>query len=650
MGFETHEGGVEFVCVTGQLFPASWKRASPENDLSVKNTARTPARSDSGGQSAETHGQQANWTLCLAVAFATILVYGRCLANDFINFDDHTYITENSHLRSGVTLETARWTLTTYYAGNWHPLTWLSHTLDVQMFGLNPVGHHSIGALFHALNGILLFLLLSSATGLRGRSLVVAALFALHPLNVECVAWAAERKSLLCALFFFLALGAYGWYAARPSRGRFALVATLFALGLMAKPMVITLPFVLLLLDYWPLRRSTACSSGTNLPTRSPGQLVVEKVPLAVLSAASGAVTLAAQRSSGAVVSLVNVPLSARIENALWAYVQYLEHAVWPAGLAVFYPRGRIQVVSVLLACLLLAAISWWAWRERTRRPYIIVGWFWYLGTMVPVIGLVQVGQQAMADRYAYIPLLGIFLILVWRFADEMEERVGFHPAVQMAVAAVLLILAGCTWRQVGWWRNSLSLWTHTISVTRDNTVAEENLATALMDVGRDEEAVVHWRNAIGIRPTEPKAHIALGALLQKHGELQPAIEQFHIALSLTQDPDDLRAIYSSLGLAYREIRDYSAAIETLRAWLKLDPSNGSTMVALGNVTLVQACDRIARELTDHPSTEAFIQLGNVCEQAGELEAARRAYRSALDLNSNLRSAREGLDRTAKSP
>lgn len=617
----------------------------------VKAKARTVARSSgTESQPSGIHFQRTRGLLCLTLALATVAVYGRCLANDFINFDDRTYVTENAHLRSGITFETVHWAFTTYYAGNWHPLTWLSHAFDVETFGLNPAGHHSISVLLHALNVVLFFLVLSYATGSQMRSFLVAALFALHPLNVECVAWAAERKSLLCALFFLLALGMYGWYAARPSAGRFVALTVLFALGLMAKPMVVTLPFLLLLLDYWPLRRIAHWSSGTAVPARSAGQLVLEKIPLLVLSAASATITMAAQRSSNAVASLRMVPFSLRIENALWAYGMYLRRAFLPVRLAVFYPYRNVPVLEVLVSCVLLVGITYWAWRERKRRPYIIVGWCWYLGTLVPVIGLVQVGQQAMADRYAYIPLLGIFLIVVWWLADEFEHRVQVQRAFQIAFAAFLLVLATLTWRQVGWWKSSLSLWTHTISVTRDNAVAEENLATALMDMGRDEEAVTHWRNALGIRPDDAKAHIALGGLLQKHDELQPAIEQYRMALPLTHDPYDLQAVYTSLGLLYRETKNYGAAIENLQALLRLDPMNGSALVALGNVTLLQTCARMARELAGHPSAEGFAQLGSLWEQAGDREAAQQAYRSALQLQPKLRSAREGVDRIVKIP
>ncbi len=606
-------------------------------------------RSSAESRPARASLRRTDWLLCLTLALTTVVLYERCLSNDFINFDDRTYITENGHLRSGVTLETVHWAFTTYYAGNWHPLTWLSHALDVQVFGLNPAGHHAVNVLLHALNAVLVFLLLRCATGAQMRSLLAAALFALHPLNVECVAWVAERKSLLCGFFFFLALGVYGWYTARPSLGRFMALILAFAFGLAAKPMVITLPFVLLLLDYWPLRRAAHWSSGTAVPARSAGQLILEKVPLLALSGASAAITVAAQRSSNAVASLGMVPLSARIENALWAYATYLTQALLPVGLAVFYPRSKVPVLEVLLSCVLLGSISLWAWHERRRRPYVIVGWCWYLGTLVPVIGLVQVGQQAMADRYAYIPLLGVFLALVWGVGDGLEGRTTFQRPVAIGVVVLLVILAGLTWYQTGWWNNSLALWTHTISVTRTNAVAEENLATGLMDDGRDEEAIKHWRNAISIQPDEPKAHIALGGLLQKQGELQPAIEQYRTALSLTHDGDDLRAVYTTLGILYRGTKDYSAAVESLRALLRLDPTNGSAMIALGNVTLLQKCGRMSRELAEHPSAQGFAQLGSLWEQAGDRDAAQRAYRSALDLQPNLSSAREGVDRLTES-
>lgn len=585
---------------------------------------------------------------CLFLVVSTLLAYSPCLLNGFINYDDPLYITQNSHLLPGLTLETVRWSFTTFHAGNWHPLTWISHALDVQLFGMSPAGHHFISMLLHALNTVLLFLLLANATRSLGRSLVVATLFAVHPLNVECVAWAAERKSVLSTLLFFLALGAYGWYARKPSIGRYAMVAGFFALGLMAKPMVITLPLVLLLLDYWPLQRiepGTPPRERWEISRRRPLMLFVEKVPLLFLSAASAVTTLAAQRP--AVVSLSAVPFAWRMANALNSYALYLFKAVWPVNLGPLYPRTPPKFWPVILSCSLLLTISLLVWCERKLHPYLLTGWLWYLGTLVPVIGLVQVGAQAMADRYAYIPLLGIFVMVVWRLADvqglpEWPRRV--------VVAAMLMVLAALTVRQTGFWRNAVSLWTHTLQITHDNSVAEDNLGTALMDLGRDDEAIQHFRNAVRIQPGEPKARLVLGTLLLKRGDVRPAIEQFQTALSLTADHDDLMAVYTNLGVAYRQIADYDGASRSFSQLLQLDPSNMQAVIALGRVRLLAAVDRLTHDVDQRPSAEGFSQLGQLLEQVGEVPRARQAYQSSLALNHNLASAQDGLQRLAKSP
>lgn len=591
--------------------------------------------------------------ISLFLAAVSFVVYGRSLWNGFVNYDDREYITENAHIRSGLTGETLRWAFTTYTAGNWHPLTWISHALDVQMFGLAPAGHHFGSMIFHVLNVVLLFLLLWKASGARGRSLVVAALFAVHPLNVECVAWAAERKSLLSTFLFFLALGAYGWYAKRPSAARYGVLALLFSLGLTAKPMVITLPFVLLLLDYWPLQRIdswTVSREPWAASRKPPLTLVLEKVPLLVLAVASGIVTVAAQLRSEAVVPLAVTPLLWRVENATTSYALYLFKAIWPVELGAFYPETTPKLLPVCLASVLLLAITLWVWRGRKQRGYLVTGWLWYLGTLVPVIGLVQVGFQAMADRYAYIPLIGIFVMVVWGAAEAADSLVYPAPLRISTGTVVLLALSALTWRQVGFWRDPLSLWTHTVQVTQENVLAEDNLGAALMALGSDAEAITHFENAARFNPTEPKSHIALAYLSQKYGDNRKAIEQCQIALSHAREPNDLLAIYTNLGEAYPQVGDYKASGESFRQVLLRDPSNATAMAALGSVVLSQAAERLAHELDSHPTADGFSQLGTLWEQAGEVSRAKQAYRSGLALNAKLSSAQNGLERLSNQP
>ncbi len=370
----------------------------------------------------------------------TLALYNPVNQHPFVNYDDDRYVTGNAHVRQGLTAETFTWALTSTEQANWHPLTWMSHALDVSLFRLNPAGHHFTGVLLHAANAILLFLLLMSATGRLGPSLFVAALFALHPMNVESVAWVAERKNVLCTFFFFLTLWAYGWYARRPEWKRYLVVAALFVAGLAAKPMVITLPFVLLLLDYWPLNRVRYAESdaGWSWP-----RLILEKMPLIALSAASAMITMKAQQAGGAVRSTVQFSLSTRVANAIYAYAMYLWKMIWPARLAPLYPHpaGTLATWQVVTAALVLIAITMLVWKFRELR-YLMTGWLWFLGTLVPVIGLVQVGDAAMADRYAYIPLIGIFVMIAFGAADLAETKKFGMLSVVPAVC--VLVCAGC--------------------------------------------------------------------------------------------------------------------------------------------------------------------------------------------------------------
>src|SRR3984893_5317135 len=437
-------------------------------------------------------------TLMLSlVLFAAVLVsYSPVIHHGFIDYDDNEYITDNRHVRAGMTWATVEWAFTTYDDANWHPLTWLSHALDCELFGLNPAGHHGVNVLLHAANAVLLFLLLQSATGFRWRSLMVAALFALHPMNVESVAWASERKSVLSMLFFLLALYAYVWYTRRPGLRRYALVAFFFALALLSKPQVIALPFLLLLWDYWPLGRIGAPvlpgpeGQGENVPRLSSRWLVFEKLPLLLLSAASALITMKAQEAGLAVQTFSQYSPLLRLETGVVSYVRYLEKALWPSKLVALYPHptklypawqtGAAVVLLLLITALVI--------RARDRR-YLSFGWFWFLGSLVPMIGLVQVGFQAMADRYAYIPFIGLFLTITWLAADWAQARQ--IPGRWLAIPAVccLLALGTLTYGQVGYWHDSSSFWLRTLALTRDNYVAQNKLGALLLHQGRTEHA-----------------------------------------------------------------------------------------------------------------------------------------------------------------
>ena len=419
-------------------------------------------------------------TVLLVVA--TLAVYAQVIRHDFVNFDDDKYVYENSHVRSGLTWKGIAWAFTTTVGGNWHPLTWLSHMLDCELFGLNAGYHHLVNVLLHILNSFLLLLVLEKMTGAFWRSATVAALFALHPLHVESVAWVAERKDVLSTLFFMLILWAYVPYAERPSRKRYGLICAFLVLGLMAKPMLVTVPFVLLLLDYWPLERlqldESKGSDGTRgRPGRSGGgrkqaalRLIAEKVPLLALVAVSSAVTFVAQQRVGAMSMGTSVPLSGRIANALVSYFAYIGKMFWPSHLAVFYPyRHAVPAWEWAGAALLLVGLSIIVVLAGQRRRYLSVGWFWYLGTLVPVIGLVQVGAQSMADRYTYVPLIGLFLIAVWGAADLTAVWSRGRTGLRALSGVVIVGCMVATSFQVGTWKNGLTLFGHALKVTKAN-------------------------------------------------------------------------------------------------------------------------------------------------------------------------------------
>ncbi len=504
--------------------------------------------------------------------------------------------------------------------------------LDVQLFGLRPAGHHAQSVLWHAINVVLLFLLLAKATGFVGRSALVAGLFAVHPLNVESVAWVAERKTVLCTFFFLLALGAYGWYAKRPRASRYLLVAVLFALALMAKPMAITLPFALLLLDFWPLQR---------FPETPLSKLVLEKIPLLALSAASAAITLYAQRAGGAVGSTSLLPLGMRVNNAIYSYFIYMEKAVWPSRLAVFYPHpeGSLALWKVLGAAIVLITITAVCWHFRERR-YLLVGWLWFLGTLAPMIGIVQVGRQAWADRYAYLPLWGLFVIAVW-LASEAAARISLSRTAQVAIAsAVLLGYSVATHIQIGYWRDSYSLFSHAIQVTDANPIAEGNLGSALMDMGRPDLAVSHLERAIQLMPTLATAHYNLGTLLQRQNELDRAQREYKLALQYGPDEREAAQTHNNLGALFDQLGRRDEAVAEFTQAIALNPYEQNSLVGRGLIEreegkLDAALQDFSRAAQIAPSPLAFYWQGRVLEEKGQLPAAAEAYRSALKLAPN---------------
>jgi protein O-mannosyl-transferase len=578
---------------------------------------------------------------CLVLAVVTFAVYYPAISHPFVNYDDFDYVTQNAHVQAGLTADTFAWALSATDAANWHPVTWLSHALDYQLYGANPHGHHLSSVLLHTANVVLLFLILQWATGATGMSAMVAALFALHPLNVESVAWVAERKNVLSTLFFLLTLAAYGRYARRPNLGRYLLVATVFALGLASKPMLVTLPFVLLLLDYWPLGRiegwtePSACFPVTQVSWRT---LLLEKFPLLALSAASSAITMIAQSGGGAVQSIEFISWKLRLENGIYSYAKYILKLFWPVHLAVVYPHplNKLSVVPVVFSALFLVAISLMTWRWRKQYPFAITGWLWFLGTLVPVIGIVQVGDQGIADRYMYIPAIGIFVALVWginQWAGSQKWFVGSSTSIGLKAisAAVLLVMGILTVHQIGYWSSSYNLWSHTLQITDDNYVAHDHLGGLLILEGKADEANRHFAAAARAAPWDPVSHLGLGAAAQDRGDLQEAIGAYRVALR-SKDPE-LRALtYVNLGVVYRQLGDYAAARQNSEQALAQYPKIFGEMI-----------QQITDALQEAPSASGYVRLGFLLEGAGRVQDAKSAFERALQIERDYEPARKAL-------
>lgn len=565
----------------------------------------------------------------LALAIVTTTIYMPVSRHAFVNYDDNGYVVDNPYIRSGP-FECIPWALTTMRAGNWHPLTWISHALDYQLFGLNPAGHHLMSLGLHTLNAVLLAWFLAAVTGAPLRSIVVAAFFALHPLNVESVAWVAERKNLLSTLFFILALGAYGRYAKAPILSRYLVVAAAFLLALASKPMVVTFPFVLLLMDFWPLQRIRdwiGPSQVYRVPQLPFSRCLLEKIPFLILSAGSSVITFIAQQSAGATKTLETFPFTVRLENALFAYAMYLWKAAAPLKLAVFYPHpgSSLATWKAGFSLLLLLAASWGVWRARSLAPYLVVGWLWFLGTLVPVIGLIQVGAQAMADRYGYIPLIGIFVMAVWGIGDLCVRYQINRLWVGAAAGAVMLALSCLTWKQISYWQDSYALWSHALAVTADNPVSENQMGMALIALDRQEEAMTHFRNAIALGTHDSTSYLNLGAYLSEHGQQREAIPILEAAVGMGHDTQNLVLIHLNLGFAYTSIGDYQNALAHYSASLQLDRE-----MVVGTVK------DLTQFVATHPSSRDYMKLGLLHEALQENSEAAAAFERAAQLDPSM--------------
>lgn len=536
--------------------------------------------------------------VCVCLAVATFVVFEEVWNHEFVNYDDTLYVTNNGHVQTGLTGEGVIWSLTTTHASNWHPLTWLSHMLDCQIYGLKAGGHHLTSLLFHIANALLLFLVLKQMTGAMWRAAFVAALFAFHPLHVESVAWVAERKDVLSTFFWMMTMWAYVRYVAAPGFCRYVSTLLLFALGLMAKPMLVTLPFVLLLIDYWPLGRfrmkrsdDTAMAPSHRSGDASSPRLVVfrliwEKTPLFILAGVSSVVTFFVQQTGGATWSLETVPMMMRVANALISYVCYIAKMVWPSNLAVFYPYENVLPVwQGLGAGLLLVGLSLLALREARRFPYVAVGWLWYLGTLVPVIGLVQVGEQAMADRYTYVPLIGLFIVVAWGAVDLSRRWRLPMPLLSTAAGGVLLACMICSNIQTSHWRNTMTLFQQALDVTANNYLAYNNVANVLASQGKLEQAVASYSEALRIKPDYVNARNNLGTTLHDQGKYGKAVSHFSEALRIK--PDSAEA-HNNLGVTLVTQGKIDEAIAHHFEALRIRPNYAAAHNSLGVALAMQ--------------------------------------------------------------
>jgi tetratricopeptide (TPR) repeat protein len=592
------------------------------------------------------------WWIAAALIVLTSIAYWPTFSNGFVNYDDDGYVTQNHFVQKGLTLPGIVWAWRATVMANWHPLTWISHMADVQMFRMNPAGHHASSLLLHALNVALLFFLLYKATGFLWRSAMVAAAFAVHPLNVECVAWVSERKSLLCTTLLFLALFAYGWYCRKPGVARYLLVALLFALGLAAKPMVITLPFALLLLDYWPLERLPIpeTAEARVMFWARFRRLALEKLPLLVLSAASAYITVIAQARTNTIAANMYLSLPVRLKNGLWSYLMYLVKAVWPFHLAIFYPHpeNTLALWKPLLAFLLLLSFTAYCFLHLRQR-YLLAGWLWYLGCLVPVIGVIQVGRQAMADRYAYTPLLGILVIVVWSVADHYAETVRRGEVLGLVSALALILLAALAWRQTGYWKDSFSLFQHALEVTPANFIAENNLGQAYVEMGRPDLAYDHFVRATEEKPHFGLAHYNLGVVLAGQNRNDEARKEFQMAIQYGQERPEVAQAYHNLGVVLLADRQWSEARALFSEAIRLTPEKRSSYLARG-LTEFRLADYRAAEsdfaagASLSPDPNALFWLGRAQEKLGDLAGATDAYRKALSLQPGMPKAKERLD------
>ncbi|RLC23122.1 MAG: hypothetical protein DRH21_07445 [Deltaproteobacteria bacterium] len=628
-------------------------------------------------------------SLCLVAA--VIVTYIPVIHSDFVGYDDELYVTENKQVQEGFTFESLKWAFTTFHSANWHPLTWLSHMLDCELYGLNPAGHHWTQVEFHIVNAVLLFLVLFKMTGALFKSAFVAALFALHPLHVESVAWVSERKDLLSTFLGLMMIFAYHRYVKSSCLKNYLLIIIFLSLGLMAKPMLVTFPFVLLLLDFWPLKRFQY-KKNENDDLSQPERkiyygfkglmrLILEKIPLFIPVVISSILTFLAQRSEGAVKTFGDLSLKTRIANALVSFVSYVSKAIWPSKLAVFYvhPGDALSGWTIIGAALLIAAAILLSIRTLKKYPYIAVGLFWYLGTLVPVIGLVQVGDQAMADRYTYIPLIGLFIIVAWGVSDLFKKWQYGKIFLGMSGMIILSALAWQTFHQLGYWKNGITLFENAVKVTENNYNAQNNLGTAYCPVDLD-KAIYHYKAALKINSNFILALYNLGTVLSEKKDYENAVYYFNKALKINPKRTDVRMnlanvlfikgkadeavshyieilktdsenadAHYNLGYVLSTQRHFKEAVFHYRQALRINPGYVKAHYFIGNILLKQgkteeAFTHFSQAIKMDPDyVQAYNKVGLILFKQGKLDRAKVFFSKAIQIDPNYKEARKNL-------
>ena len=610
-------------------------------------------------QSRQTNGSL-KFIICIFLVISTLTVYWQVKDHEFVNYDDDVYITSNLNVQTGLTRESVYWAFTTSHYANWHPVTWLSHMLDYELYGERPRGHHLTSLFFHIASALILFIVLSRMTGELWRSGFVAAMFALHPLNIESVAWVAERKNVLSTLFWLITMWAYIHYTEKPSIKRYSLVSLFFVLGLMTKPMLVTLPFALILLDYWPLRRfkflqerDSSAILEKNIAKESEFlRLVLEKTPLFLLALASSIVTFIVQKTGGALNAMETISLPARLNNALISYVKYLGKVMWPEKLAVFYPHpeNTISVWEGILCGTALLGITIISIRLVRKAPYFLVGWFWYLGTFVPVIQIVQTGVHRMADRYAYIPLIGIFIVIAWGVPELISKWRCKEKVLSISAGVVIFVLMVVAWVQVGQWKNSITLFKHAISVTENQypnfALVYDNLGFALAKKGDIGAAMTHYKTAIKINPNYANAYNNFGTVLAGQESLKEAITHYKTAIKINPN---LAKAYNNLGHALGKKGDIDAAITHYKTAIKINPNGVKAYINLGAILsriskFEEAKTYYKEAIRIKPNSHiARYNLANTLSRQGDMEKAITHYKTAIKIKPNYLEAHVNL-------